>query len=173
MPRSIEQDLIALRKRKREAEESGRKARKANIDFKQFQSKLLGRIESRAGVPEGSDPLDFSMKTAGTLFSVVQKIKGAVDDRARYVRWALENDEGVSNFIVRLMGLADTACYSQEEVDALIEEFIEAITSTELIEYKEKGDKLNQLVSTAIEDDEILPPGTTFRPDNYISQRAS
>jgi hypothetical protein len=176
MARSIEQDFVSLRKKKLEAEEAGRKSRALNTAFKQFQAKVINRIESRAGVPEGSDPLDYSMKTQGTLFSVVQKIKGDVDDRDRYVRWALENDEGIQEFLEYLRIQIAGRSAGVLDLDSVIEieqRFYEAILGTELVEYRHKQDKLNQLVSQYIDDDMVLPPGATFRPDNYISQRSA
>lgn len=166
MARSLQQEFLTLRKKKRIAEEKGRAKKAADAEFKQHQGRLIQRVESMP-VPDGEDPLDFSMKYAGTLFSVVQKIKASVDDRSKYVQWALEGDEGVQQF------LAEHGPGNYEEHAAFVDAFYALVKNLELLELKEKSDPLNQLVRTAIEDGEILPPGATFRPDNYISQRAA
>lgn len=163
MPPSLKQDLVRLRIKKREAEELGRRKKYADAEFKQHQARVFERMQA--------DDID-SMKTAGTLFSVVEKVRAAVDDRREYVRWAIANDYEFQQVLSILLRIVDEGKMISEGVQ-LYELLMDMMTSLELVEYKEKSDALNQLVRVAIDDGNPLPPGATFRPDNYISQRSA
>lgn len=151
--RTIREELAHLRKLKREAEEVGRKKKDADSQFKSHQRVCLDRMEA--------EEID-SLKSGGTLFSRVEKVKGYVEDRQVFVRWALEQDEGISEFLAAV----------DLEPD-MVEEFYEAIMNTELVTYKEKGDLLNEMARAAADDVKPMPPGTNWRPDDYISQRTA
>jgi hypothetical protein len=155
MARSIQQELQRLRRLKLDAEKTGKAKRDADLEFKKHQAHVLTRMEST-----GVDGL----KAGGVLFTKVEKVKGQVDDRSEYVRWALDNDEGLQAFIQRAAGRHGVA-------GAFVDELYEAVMNLELLKLKEDGQLLNQQARAHIDDGEPLPPGMGFRPDNYISQR--
>ena len=152
MPRSIQQELSRLRKLKLDAERKGSAKKTADLEFKKHQSHVLTRMEAT-----GVDGL----KAGGVTFSKVEKVKGQVDDRAEYIRWALDNDVGFQEFVQALKDVA--VCVDLYEI----------LANLELVKLKENGTLLNQQATAHVDDGAPLPPGLGFRPDNYISQRVS
>lgn len=153
---TLNQELHELRRLKDEAERLGREKEKADTAFKKQKAKCLQRAEI-----EEAD----SSRTRGYLYTFEQqRVKGQVEDRGPYVRWALENDPVVQEFLSFL------AAISEEDLE---DRFYEAITSTSTVKYKEDGHVMNQQARSHIDDAAPLPPGLTFRPDPTISMRKS
>lgn len=156
MSASIPQRLEALRKLKTTAAAKSAASKAANAEFKQAEARTYAAMDA-AGVE--------SMKVKGLLFSTVEKVDGYVEDRAEFVDWALRQDTAIADFIDAWMPPSGGSDF--------IEALFDAITSTELVTYKENGDNLNQIARAHIDDGAPLPPGANFRPKNYISQRKS
>lgn len=148
---TIGQSFIKLRKLKAANVELGKRKATADQAFKKHQAWLLTRAEA-----EGVE----SMKIGGTLFSVVEKVKGQIEDRGPYVRWAMENDEGLQEFIGE---------HAPDE--KFVEALYQVLTSLTLLTLKENTTLLNQQASEHVTNHEPLPPGLGFRPDPYISQK--
>lgn len=153
------QDLHALKQR---AEEVGRTKKDADAAFKQKQEVVLRRMQA-----EQAD----SFRTNGVLFTAIaDRVKGQVDDRRLFVRWALENDEGIQEF---LSWAIETWRYDPGDPDAFVEKLYDAIMNTSLVTYKENGTACNSMAKAHIDDETPLPPGLSFRPDPYIQQLKS
>jgi hypothetical protein len=106
----------------------------------------------------------------GTLYTRVEdRVKGQVEDRRLYIRWCLEQDEGVQEF------LNDITCDRHPSTQAdFVQSFYELLVNgLELVAVKEKQDRANAQARAHIDDEAPLPPGLTFRPDPYIQQRRS
>ena len=158
--KTLNEELAELRRLKDEAESSGSDKKEDDLAFKQHMFKCLERMEI-----EESD--SFRSKSTGYLFSVVNKVKGQIEDRRPYVRWALENDPAIHEFLATF---AHPSPLDQEQFE---DAFFSAITSTSVVTYKENGDTMNQQARAHVDDGAPLPPGLTFRPDPYISMRKS
>src|SRR5687767_5987043 len=87
---TLAEDLRTMRALKDTAEADGKDKKEADAAFKQHQKRCLDRMEAEEAE---------SFRTTGYLYSVVNKVKGQIEDRAPYVRWALENDEGIQEFL--------------------------------------------------------------------------
>ena len=157
MPKTLNEELHELRRLKDEAEAEGRDKREADVAFKQQQARCLERCEAEEAE---------SVKTRGYLYSVVTKVKGQIEDRRPYIRWALENDPAIVEFLM-------TYCPYDLDTEVFREAFFDAITSTSTVKYKEDGNVMNQQARAHVDDGAPLPPGLTFRPDPYISMRKS
>lgn len=160
MPKTLNEELHELRRLKDLAEAEGRDKKEADAAFKQHQAHCLERMEA-----EESE----SSKTRGYLYSVVEKVKGQIEDRQPYIRWALENDPAIVEFLQWVYETCDAD-------DGLVEfaaRFFDALTSTSTVKYKEDGNVMNQQARAHVDDGAPLPPGLTFRPDPYISMRKS
>jgi hypothetical protein len=158
---TLTEELRELRLRKERAEASGRLKKEDDAAFREQQARCLDLMEAQECE---------SYRTGGTLFSAVQdRVKGQVDDRRKFIRWALENDEAVAEFIAE-WGI----CAADGTPDAAFEEaFYDAITNTSVVKLKEDGSAVNSMAKAHIDDEAPLPPGVSFRPDPYIGQRAS
>ncbi len=168
---SLADDLRKLRALKDTAEEDGRDKKDSDTAFKQHMAHCLDRMEAEEAA---------SFRTPGKgsyLFSRVDKVKGQIEDRAPYVRWALENDEGIQEFINENIrwacGFADAPDGYEALVEEMTEAFYDAITRTSTVKYKEDGNIMNQQARSHVDDGAPLPPGLTFRPDSYISMTKS
>ncbi len=151
MSASLTQRLVALGRLKATATAKSVASKAANVEFKQAEARTYAAME--ASEVE-------SLKVKGLLYSAVEKVDGYIEDRQAFVRWALEQDEGIGEFLQKWVCRED-----------FIEEFYDAITSTELVSYKEDGTHLNAIARAHLDDRVPLPPGANFRPKNYISQR--
>lgn len=80
---TLKDDLLELRRLKGEAEEAGRAKKKADADFKRKQARVLERMDA--------EEIE-SLRADGTLFTPTETIYGQVNDRSKFVAWALEND---------------------------------------------------------------------------------
>lgn len=158
MARTVIQDLIHLRKLKRLAVKATFAKSKADKAFKLHQMKTIDRIDAQP-----ADERVDQIGAGGTLFSVVTKVKGHVQDRKRFVRWALQEDDAIQDFLQRWM--------PEGGEKAFIEDFYDAAMGTALISYKPDTTELNRMANAHVEDGEPLPPGVQWRPDSYISQR--
>jgi hypothetical protein len=147
------------------AEESGRDYKERNAEFKAHQSRCLDTMEA-AGCKSWRGE-------TGTLYTRVDdRVKGQVEDRRKYLRYCLEQDEGADVFLrnVETAVLAGDA----RKVPQLIVDFYDLlIEGLELVAVKEKQDRCNAQARAHIDDEAPLPPGLTFRPDPYIQQRRS
>lgn len=162
MALTINQEFLKLRKLKRTSLAAGKVKSKAEELFKKQQAHVLTRCEAQ-GIE--------SMKTYGTLFAVVEKVKGGVEDRAEYVKYALDNDEGLQEFIAEYeMALG---CHYEPDHTCrrdLKENLYRAITGLAVLSLREDGALLNRLARSHVDDGIPMPPGTNCRPDPYISQ---
>ncbi len=160
---TLAQELSVLYRLKKKAEALGTKKSAADAAFKQKQTRALARMEyAEAG--------SFRHDKLNVLFTkVADRVKGQVDDRRLFVRWALEADEGIAEFLVRL---ARCTTLDGDDVD-LEEAFYDAIMNTELVTYKENGTACNSMAKAHVDDETPLPPGLSFRPDPYIQQLKS
>jgi hypothetical protein len=160
--KTLNEELAYLRALKDHTELAGKDKRDSDQIFKQHMAKCLERMEI-----EESD--SFRSKSTGYLFSVVNKVKGQIEDRRPYVRWALENDPSIDEFLAKW-----GKCAVDDDTEAeFAGDFFDAITSTSVVTYKENGDTMNQQARAHVDDGAPLPPGLTFRPDPYISMRKS
>jgi hypothetical protein len=159
--KTLNEELAYLRELKTTAENDGANKKESDKEFKQHMAKCLERMEI-----EGAD--SFRSKSTGYLFSVVNKVKGQIEDRRPYVRWALENDPSLAEFLGKYQRVSGHDGWEDFEDD-----FFDAITSTSVVTYKENGDTMNQQARAHVDDGAPLPPGLTFRPDPYISMRKS
>lgn len=164
MATSIRQDFIRLRSLDRAKKAAAEKAKLATNDFKKFQMKVLDRAEAED---------THVMGTSGTLFSVVHKVKGNVTDKKAFVRWALEQDEGIQEFLQQLVRAVTDAEYPDDLASELVDSFYEAVMGTALVHYSADGTELNRIATAHTDNDEPLPPGVGWYPDNYVSQRAA
>ncbi len=154
---TLAQDLAEMRKLKDKVEKLGRDRDKADAAFKEKQTYLLRRMDVE-------ECKSFRHPTAGYLFTRIEdRVKGQVDDRRQFVRWALESDEGIQEFVDSYIG------DDHHQLDA----FYEAIMNTELVTYKENGTACNSMAKAHVDDETPLPPGLSFRPDPYIQQLKS
>lgn len=158
---TLQEDLVRLRELKQEAAAASAAATEKSGEFKSFQAKTLDRAEAEKTTTIGTD---------GTLFSVTHKVKGNVTDRKAFVRWALEQDESIQEF---LQFLIEEWRYNPGDPAPMVEQFYEAVMGTALVEYKPDGKELNRIATSHVDDDQPLPPGVGWYPDNYISQRAA
>ncbi len=147
---SLADDLRELRALKDTAEEDGRDKEAADAEFKQHMAKCLDRMEAE-------EAASFRTPGEGYLFSRVDRVKGQIEDRAPYVRWALENDEGIVAFL-------NTWAYDREDVPLgqFEADFYDAIIGTSTVSYKEDGHIINAQARAHIDDKAPLPPGLTF-----------
>lgn len=153
---SLNAELQRLSTLKELAEVVGRDYKAKSADFKAHQDYCMELMEA-----EESE----SSRTQGVLYTHCKdRVKGQVEDRRLYIRWCLEQDEGVQEFLGKL----DT--YDQD----LVHEFYELLVGgLELVAVKEKQDRCNAQARAHIDDEASLPPGLTFRPEPYIQQRRS
>jgi hypothetical protein len=159
---TLAEDLRELRRLKDEAEETGREKKDSDAAFKQHQARCLNRMEAEEAKRFGDDK-------SGYLFTAITRVKGQIEDRAPYVRWALENDEAIQEFLNWATAIASD--------DVLLDEverrFYDAIMGTSTVSYKEDGHVINQQARSHVDDGAPLPPGLTFRPDPYIGMTKS
>ena len=155
---NLNDELTVLRQLKDAAEEHGREKKEADQAFKQQQARCLD-------LAEAAQCGSWRSKDNGYLFTFeTDGVKGQVEDRKLYVRWALENDEAILDFLANLEANTGTD---------YTERLLDAITSTSIVKYKEDGHVLNQQARTHTNDKAPLPPGATFRPDPKVSMRKS
>jgi hypothetical protein len=160
--KTLNEELAYLRELKTTAENDGANKKESDKEFKQHMAKCLERMEIEECEAHRS-------KSTGYLFSVVNKVKGQIEDRRPYVRWALENDPAIDEFLAKW-----GKCAVDDDTEAeFAGDFFDAITSTSVVTYKENGDTMNQQARAHVDDGAPLPPGLTFRPDPYISMRKS
>lgn len=158
--RTLNEELHELRRLKDIAEAEGTEKKEADAVFKKQMEVCLHRMET-----EESD----SSRTRGYLFTAVpDRMKGQVEDRKRYVRWALENDPGICEFLDRWTVDMHPKSFPNFEGD-----FYAAIMGTSVVKYKEDGTVINGQARAHVDDGAPLPPGLTFRPDPYIQMRKS
>jgi hypothetical protein len=148
--------LARLSELKTRTEDEGRTYKTQNAEFKEHQQVCLDLMEAQKTKSfRGED---------GTLFTRCEdRVKGQVEDRRLYIRYCLEQDEGVQEF---LDAHATTEGFEAAFYDLLV-------GGLELVSVKEKQDKCNAQARAHIDDETPLPPGLTFRPDPYIQQRRS
>lgn len=149
--------LDEMQRLKLEAEQLVKPKQKADQAFKEQQAKAMRLMEA-----ERCD----SFRTGGVLYTAIpDRMKGQVDDRSRFVRWALEQDDGIQEFLEWLdaEGRQDTA-------PAITERFYSAIMGTSVVRYKEDGTACNSMAKAHVDDEVPLPPGLNFRPDPYIQR---
>jgi hypothetical protein len=140
-------------------EVKGRDYKAQSADFKEQQTKCLDLMEAQGCKSwRGED---------GTLYTRCEdRVKGQVEDRRLYIRYCLEQDEGVQEFL-------NWAWEKGDELE-LHEKFYDLLVGgLELVAVKEKQDRCNAQARAHIDDEAPLPPGLTFRPDPYIQQRRS
>lgn len=80
---TLKQELISLRKLKREYSEAKRVSDTAKERFEAAQARLLERMEA--------EEVD-SLRADGTTFSPVEKVYASVQDRTDFVAWARDNE---------------------------------------------------------------------------------
>ena len=151
-------DLLELRRLKDVAEEEGTDKKEADAAFKQHQLRVLDRMEAEKSA---------SFRTGDYLYSINKRVKGQVTDRKLYVRWALENDPAILEFLDRCRFSYDGW---DDDEDA---RFYDAITSTSMVSYKEDGTIINGQARAHVDDEATLPPGLDFRPDPYVGMTKS
>lgn len=161
MTTTLAQDLQALRALKDTAEAEGKEKKEADAAFKKAQARVLDRMEA-----EESD----AFRTNGYLYSIVNRVKGQIEDRGPYIRWALENDPAIIEFLRELLIAVDNRWGVHEDLTA---KFYEAITGTSVVVYKEQALVMNQQARSHVDDRAPLPPGLTFRPDPYVGMTKS
>lgn len=154
---TLAQDLRRVRQLKDAAEASGKNKKEDDVAFKIAQAKALDRMEAEESLSFRAPATE---QVPSYLYSVVTKVKGQIEDRGPYVRWCLENDEAIIEFL-RLY----------PEVDE--QDFYDAIMGTSQVSYKEDGTIMNQQANAHVDDGAPLPPGLTFRPAPYISMTKS
>jgi hypothetical protein len=153
---SLAAELKEMNRLKQEAEALVKPKQSADEAFKTQQAKCLRLMEA--------DEAD-SFRTGGVLYTAIpDRMKGQVDDRSRFVRWALEQDDGIQEFI---------ETYVDREPSAAVEAFYAAIMGTEVVTYKENGTACNSMAKAHVDDEVPLPPGLSFRPDPYIQRLSS
>ena len=163
---TLAEDLRELRRLKDEAEASGTDKKADDAAFKRQQSRCLDRMEAE-------EAASFRVPNH-YLFSRVDKVKGQIEDRTPYVRWALENDEGIQEFLAYMSEAVADETYDVKAVsDDLEQRFYDAIMGTSTVSYKEDGHIINAQARAHVDDEAPLPPGLTFRPDPYISMTKS
>lgn len=158
----LSEELERLSELKTIAEDTGRYYKEAGAVFKEQQAKCLDLMEA-VGFKSvrGED---------GTLYTRCEdRVKGQVEDRRLYIRWCLEQDEGVQEFLHE-----HTCDLGIRARGAFVSDFMELLVGgLELVAVKEKQDRANAQARAHIDDEAPLPPGLTFRPDPYIQQRKS
>lgn len=138
---------------------------KADEAFKTQQAKCLRLMED-----EEAD----SFRTGGVLYTAIPgRMKGQVDDRSRFVRWALEQDEGIQEFLGWVEDYYRYDDVMAPAFDEFKEKFYEAIMGTSVVTYKENGTACNSMAKAHVDDEVPLPPGLSFRPDPYIQRLSS
>lgn len=162
MALTIRQELIKLRKLKNANLAAGKKKTAADTTFKKHQAHVLTRMEA--------EEIE-SLKSSGTLFVVVEKVKGGIEDRAEYVKYALDEDAGLQEFIEKWTNTLgddrfDPAVYGPQ----FQEELYATITGLSLLSLKEDTGLLNKAARAHVDDGIPMPPGVSCRPDPYISQ---
>lgn len=150
-------DLLELRRLKDVAEATGKKKQADDKAFRQHTAKALERMEIERSSSFRSPDNDY-------LYSVNKRVKGQIEDRKQYVRWALENDEGILEFL---------RATELDERPAMVALFYDAIMGTSMVSYKEDGTIINGQARSHVDDEAPLPPGLTFRPDPYIGMTKS
>jgi cytoplasmic iron level regulating protein YaaA (DUF328/UPF0246 family) len=162
---TLAEDLRELRLRKDAAEAEGAEKKFADVKFKEWQAHCLNRMEAEEAE---------SFRTTGYLYSINKRVKGQIEDRRPYVRWALENDEGIQEFLDEM---EDAVVSQHESIDDVVADlrssFYDAIMNTSQVSYKEDGHVINQQARAHVDDEAPLPPGLTFRPDPYIGMTKS
>lgn len=158
---SLAQELKRLRALKDTAEQLGREKKEADARFKAHQQRCLQHMQAQEAE---------SFRTNGYLYTAIDdKVKGRVEDRREYVRWALENDEAILDF----MDWAETWRHRPSDFAKFKQELLDSITSTSVVQYKESQMVLNQQARSHLDDGAPLPPGMTFDPDPAIQMRRS
>lgn len=159
---TLQEDMRKLRALKDTAEEAGREKSAADEAFKRHQARCIGRA--------GDEETD-TVGTGGYLYSVVTKVKGQIEDRREFIRWALQQDEGVQDWLQRVLDAISGETYGDECGEEIVADFYDVMMNTMLVELKPDTTELNRIANRHIDDDAPLPPGVTFRPDSYISMR--
>ena len=148
------QQLDAL---KAKAEDAGRDKKKAGAAFKEQEQRCLERMQAEECE---------SFRTGGTLFTAnFDRVKGQVEDRRLYIKYALDNDEAVADYLEWLesCGVAGGGR----------ERLYEMLRDLSGLHLKEDQRVLNDLAKSALDDEVPMPPGVTYRPDPYIQRRRS
>lgn len=161
----LAQELQELQRLKKETEAAGRDKTERSAAFQRQQQRCLNLMEA-----EGCE----SYRTGGVLFTANrERMKGQIEDRRLYVRWALEQDEGVQEFLERWGSVLLHAKAPASMVDELEEDLFEVLSNLSMLKLKEDGHVINQQARAHVDDERPLPPGLTFRPDPYVQQRSS
>lgn len=161
MATSLKQDLVTLRAKKRKSEVASKRSKELGKDFKQYQARVLERMER--------DDVE-ALKSGGTMFSPTSTIYAAINDRSEFVRWAVSESEPIVDLCDEWVG-AGTGQTFDEQHALFKAALLAAISETPYIQIKEHSDPLNAMVRERLDDNIPLPPGVTFRTDNYVSQR--
>lgn len=157
-------DLLELRRLKDVAEEEGTDKQAADAAYKKHMAHCLNRMEAEKAE---------SQRTGDYLYSVNKRVKGQIEDRKQYVRWALENDEGIIAFLDAIHDLCVDRKDGLVRLAELEDSFYEAIMGTSMVSYKEDGTIINGQARSHVDDEAPMPPGLTFRPDPYIGMTKS
>lgn len=164
---TLNTELQRLSTLKELTEVKGRDYKDQNAEFKQHQTTCLD-LMAAAGCGAWRDD------TTGTLYTKVEdRVKGQVEDRRLYIRWCLEQDAGVQEFLREWSpeGVIEPDLVDSAEFEAAFYDLL--VGGLELVAVKEKQDRCNAQARAHIDDEAPLPPGLTFRPDPYIQQRRS
>jgi hypothetical protein len=131
------------------------------------KAKLAEQQELCLGLMLQAKSKTFRHDESGILFTRNEKrVKGQVDDRRRYVRYCLEQDAGVAEFL-------DNCAFGGDDFDVTEAFYDLLVGGLEMLSVTPKQDKANALARQHINDEAPLPPGLNFRPDPYIQQRGS
>lgn len=156
---SLADELDELHRLKEAAEDVGRDKKKADAAFKEQEHACLERM--------AADRAE-SFRTGGYLYTANQeRVKGQVEDRRKYIDYALDNDEAVADFIDWVL---DKRPLKEGVLRGQVYDMLRNLSGLHL---KEDQRVLNDLAKSALDDEVAMPPGTTFRPDPYIQKRAS
>lgn len=149
---------------KRKAERVGRYKKDRDEVFKTHQVECLDLMEAQKSKSHRGED--------GTLYTRVDdRVKGQVEDRRTYVRWALEQDEAVQEFLEAT--IAKLRPQTVSGLSAWVASFYDAVMNTELVKFQADQGHANALARAHVDDEAVLPPGLTFRPDPYVQMRRS
>jgi hypothetical protein len=136
--------------------ELGKQHDEAKREHKQQEQNLLTLLE-RAGLD--------SLRPRGLEYvftAVDDKVKGQLEDRGPYFKWALEREPSLAEFV-------ETSCnvaLSEEEFAARLHD---ALMNLSILKLSERQDLMNQQARKASDDEQPLPPGLGSRPVPYVS----
>lgn len=147
----------------------GQQKKEADAEHK-AQEQLLLDLSERLGV-ESVRPRGFGY----TFTAVYDKVKGRIEDRRKYVEWALPQEPSLDAFEEEFCDIERATSF--EDAQRRREEFRaalhQAIQDLSIVKVTERQELINTQARNHVDDEAPLPPGLGFTPEPYFSVTAT